>query len=270
MMQRWVERSVAGVLLMLCLWGCGPKVVPLQPLDSVSRDFADRLLARYKEHAQPRAVDADIHLRWSAWTKSGNVDGTLQLAPPASLRLTLLDPLGRPVMILVADGQNFTATDIGSATVYHGRTGSKTWSRYVPESLKPQGMIPLLGGHLRTRELEYVGVGRTAEKGEIWYRFKERGAEVEHRLLLDREEALLRRYLLLDRSGVAAVEVVYENYLSLAQGPYRWPQRMTVSGDQVKGTVSLEVQHVHGVDVLASGVFSPPPSPPHFDVVELP
>lgn len=263
-----------GLLMMaVCaflFWGCSTKVLPLQPLLDDQEVAAERVLHRYLEQPLPEALDADVHLSWDIFGSKGSIDGVLQLQRPASLRLTVLDPLGRALLIIVADDKTFTMIDSRTGRAFQGEVASKTWHRYVPALIEAEDLFYLLGGFVSGAENRlFTGSGRAENNEEIWYVFSDTSGAKEQRLLLDRSGGYLKRRLLIDSERRPAIDILYSDYLPVASGAGQWPGRVAITGESFRGQFRLEVQQLMSVSPLPSGTFDLS-IPRHFTVENMP
>lgn len=251
-------------------WGCSAKVLPLQPLPDDQEVAAERVLLRYLEQPPPEALDADVHLSWDIFGSKGNIDGVLQLQRPASIRLTVLDPLGRALLIIVADDQTFTMVDSRTGRAYKGEVASKTWHQYVPALIEPEDLFYLLGGFVSGVEKRlFTGSGRAENSQEVWYVLSDTLRASEQRLLLDQSGGYLKRRLLLDSESRPAIDILYSDYLPVASGTGQWPGQVIITGESIRGEFRLEVQQVASVAPLPTSTFDLS-IPRHFIVDILP
>ncbi|WP_028582892.1 hypothetical protein [Desulfogranum mediterraneum] len=267
-------------LLLLCswlLWGCGAKIGPLEPLTLPEQSRAAALFQAYQERPKVVALDADVQLNWNFFAGRGMVEGILQLQQPSRLRLSVLDPLGRALLVAATDGSEVTVIDSRSGIAYLGSVDSESWQRYVPEVIAATELSYLLAGQLppdgyALAEVGRIGVGGDGEVGEFWYRL--RGVDRDQTLLvqLDSDQATIRRCLFLDMDQddqEAAVELSYSDYATAGGGQGLWPGRIRLSGSAVGGTVELRLVQVFSVqprDALAR----PPQIPPSYRLEPLP
>ena len=260
-------------MLVVCsflFWGCSAKVLPLQPLPDDQGSAAERVLFKYLEQVPPEALDADVHLSWDILGSKGNIDGILQLQRPASLRLTVLDPLGRALLIIVANNKTFTMIDSRTGSAYKGEVASKTWHKYVPALIEPEDLFYLLGGFVSgAEERLFTGSGRAENSKEVWYAFTDLSGTREQRLLLDQSNGNLKRRLLLDGESRPAIDILYSDYSPVASGAEQWPGQIAITGESVRGDFRLQVQQVASVAPLPSGTFDLH-IPRHFTVDILP
>ena len=254
----------------LLFWGCSAKVLPLQPLPADQGVAAEKVLRRYLGQSAPEALDADVHLSWDIFGSKGNIDGVLQIQRPASIRLTMLDPLGRALLIIVVDDKTFTMVDSRTGRAYQGGVASKTWHQYVPALIEPEDLFYLLGGFVSGAEkCLFAGSGRAENSQAVWYIFNNASKAGTQRLLLDQRGGYLKRRLLLDSESRPAVDILYSDYLSLAPGTGQWPGQVAITGESIRGEFRLEVEQIASVAPLPTGTFDLS-IPRHFSVDILP
>ena len=145
---------------LLFLSGCAGKQPKTLPLSSDRGTGGWALWSDFVARKRPSALDADIRLGWDVLGSKGGVSATVQVQHPALVRFSANDPLGRALILAVADATFFTMVDNRISHVYRGRTDSKFWHSYVPESITPEDLFYFLGGFLPDGE---ATAGRTKQ-----------------------------------------------------------------------------------------------------------
>ena len=262
--------SVLFLSLLTCLLllsGCATKLPQTTPLTLDQQQEAESLLQAFLQFPQPPAVDADIRLGWDVLGSKGGVDGTLQLQPPAFLRFSANDPLGRALYIAVSDGASFTLVDNRSGRIYQGKTDSKFWHSYVPETLRVEDLFFFLGGLLPNVDRRSTKTAQDIEKTGFWYVWKDERS-LTHHVLLNWRSKKMTRHLLFDAHGDLVLDVSYSEYGGPQHVGFDWPRHLQVTGTAITGTLTLQVEKVYSHLQLADSIFQLVP-PPHFTVQQV-
>ncbi|MFP7755965.1 hypothetical protein ACLG6S_15170 [Thermodesulfobacteriota bacterium B35] len=88
---------------------------------------AGSLLARFLGRIMSRRAGCDVTLAWQGYGNHRQVDAVLQAQTPGLVRLSVNDPLGRPLLLLVIDGRRFNP---GGRVAGAGRPSA----RWIPPS----------------------------------------------------------------------------------------------------------------------------------------
>jgi hypothetical protein len=239
---RQVGRFWSATLLLL-LAGCAalpPKGTLLPPEEEVN---ARQLFSRFSARSVPEGVDADIALSWQVYGESGRTAGTLMASHPANLRVSLLDPLGRPWAMLASDGSTFTLVDTQAGIAYDGMVGSETWQEYFPVPVTGGQLLGLLSGQPALDHWQLT----TVRGGETGYWYTLSMADEQLYLLLDATTARLEQALLATGEEVR-VEIRYTGRVEV-EGT-AWPERVTVRGEAFPGTYGVEFKKIYTVSPL--------------------
>ena len=260
--------SVALLFCLLLLSGCATKMPKTAPLAPDQEEEAAALLTSFLRTKPPPALDADIRLGWDILGSKGGVSATLQLQPPAFLRFSATDPLGRALFLVVSDGASFTMVDNRIGRIYQGKTDSKFWHSYVPEALLAEDLFFFLGGMLTKVEMRAVSTAQNVENTGFWYVWKD-GRSMTHHVLLDRWRKEMTRHLLFDPQGELVLDLTYSAYSGARSTEYNWPGHLRITGTAVAGTLTVEVEKMYAQTKLAPATFHLVP-PAHFTVEQVP
>jgi len=262
------DRLLRLLFLVMCcvvaLAGCAskqPKTVPLAP---VEEQEAKTLWADFGSAKRPQALDADIRLQWDVLGSKGGVGASLLVQRPALVRVSANDPLGRTLILAVADASAFTMVDNRSGHAYQGSIHSRFWRSRVPAAVTPWDLLPLLGGFLAEREGGEAAPSRDEAGRGIWYQWRDERKQ-EHYVLLDRESGTMRQRLLFDKRGNQQLVLHYADYRTEDGGDFYWPARLRISGQAITGTLSVQVERVFSCSPQEAAAFRVVP-PPHFTV----
>jgi len=255
------------LLLLLMVSGCAgtlPQTIPLAP---DQQEDADGLFTAFLRTPPPPGLDADIRLGWDVLASKGTIDASLQVQPPAFLRFTATDPLGRALFIVVSDGTTFTMVDSRVGRVYQGRTASKFWHSQVPEALRAEDLFFFLSGSLPPMEKPTVRMGQNLERTGYWYVWQDERT-MNHHILVDRQRLQMVRHLLVDRQGALVVEVRYLAYGDDRKASYNWPRQLEITGKAVTGTLTVQVEKIYPNQPIPAAFELVYPS--HYTVEQVP
>ncbi|WP_028318503.1 hypothetical protein [Desulfobulbus elongatus] len=267
-----VDRSLCLQLLILwcvaILAGCAgkqPKTLPLSPAEERE---AGTLWADFLAGTRPQALDADVRLLWDVPGSKGAVSATLLVQRPALLRVAASDPLGRTLILAVADASAFTMIDNRAGHVYQGTIHSRFWRSYVPAAVAPEDLLPLLGGFLAEGEGEAAAPTRDEAGRGFWYQWRD-GRRQGHYVLLDRESGTMAQHLLFDARGDQVLALEYAEYRKEGGSGRAWPVRLRITGEAVTGTLTVQVEQIFSHSPQEEAAFRVE-SPPHFTVERVP
>jgi hypothetical protein len=266
-------RCCVAFLCCLLLVGCVgklPKTLPLAPLES---EEAAQLWSGLITRVRPQALDADIRLTWDFLGSKGGVGAALLVQQPGLLRCTVNDPLGRSLVMAVADAHSFTLIDNQKGQVYQGNTRSSFWQKYVPKSIAVADLLSLLGGLLPETAPREARADRDEADQGFWYQWTDTQA-MRHHVLVDRQDKSIQQHLLFDAQGIVMLAVQYAEYqqgdVRGAKGAneFAWPHTVQMSGQALKGTLNIQVEKVYShLPQKGAAAFR---LPPHFVVEQVP
>lgn len=266
-----MRSGVSFLPMALCLLifsGCAAKLPKTAALDPAGEKEAQVVFANFLAAKRPAALDADLRLGWDVLGSKGAVAAALQLQPPASLRFTANDPLGRAFLLAVSDGTSFTLVDNRIGHVYRGRTDSKFWHSYVPEAVAPDDLYFFLAGFLPAGEDQAFKSAQDPEKTGFWYVWRDERS-MTHHVLLDRRTAEMRRHLLFDAGQDLVLDLTYSQYSKNAGSGFIWPGSLLITGEAVTGTLTVQTEKIYPQAQLGAATFRLAP-PPHFTVEQVP
>ncbi|MCL2340966.1 MAG: hypothetical protein FWC49_04580 [Proteobacteria bacterium] len=260
-------------LTLLILWcaailaGCAGKQPKTVPLDPAGEQAARTLWRDFVAEKRPQALDADVRLLWDVLGSKGAVAATLLAQRPALLRVTANDPLGRAFILAVADAASFTLVDNRIGHVYQGAVDSRFWRSYVPAAVRPEDLLPLLGGFVAEGE----GVAAAPSQDEagrgIWYQWRDGGQE--QYVLLDQASGTMLQRLVLDGRGDRTLALEYADYRRAAGSGFAWPGQVRITGSAVTGNLTVRVEQIFSHTPREAAAFRVTP-PPHFTVEQVP
>ena len=213
---------LAGLLLLLLLGGCAIRPPTLgEPVLgparlAVEQEFAAAMAQRRQ---RLRCLDAEMEVSWRSLLRSGMLPGYLRLMRPSRLIFFGTDPLGRPVLALMVDGDRFRLVAVADTKAYEGPVGAEAFRRYLPGGVTPEVLTDSLfdwfsGGLPFAPEI--VAVYREREPGEdggYWLELAEpRYARLLYLPATADSPGLVRRIQLFERRGGAPTEIVFDQY----------------------------------------------------------
>ncbi len=254
--------------LLLLLAGCGGRFTALIPLPDSAKDAAEQQLRDFMAQPLPPAVDADVRLHWDVLGYDGSVDGMLQIQPPAYLRLTIVDPLGRPLFILASDGARYTVIDSRAGKAYTGAAGKGMWQRYIPGSLDPAEVFAVLGGRIPEARRRLQSIGE--RDNQRWYVFRDQQGDNTVYYQLDETGTTMVEQVMITEIGEAGIQVTYNGYKRWSKNtekPFLWPEKLTMQGVLVQGDFDIEFKEIVATSQLAPSRFQLT-IPDHYQVIK--
>ncbi len=255
----------AAVLLLL--GGCSAKM-PQQSaqLDGEPLRQAEKRLRSFLNQSCVEAVDSDVQLTWKAYARQETYPAQLEAQAPASLRLALTDPLGRPLLLLGSDGKTFTLADNRKAEGWRGSVEQKTIRRFLPAFIPMDDLFFWLSGRVRGDRMQAAAARLDAE-GTLWWHGGSAGGGVVHILALD-EANHLSRHLVVDRKNDEILfEARYSEYRPTGKD-CSWPGSIVLSGKALEAEYKLDFGAIASHAPIDRQRFEVT-LPPHFTVKEL-
>jgi hypothetical protein len=194
-------------------------------VDNWEQSEARERLAHSLQQNCPDFFDSDVTLSWQAYGSGRTYDATLQAAAPASFRLALVDPLGRPQMIFVSNAHRFTLADNYRAEGYTGPVGGSLMQKYLPANVAREELFFWLTGRPGITQKDVIGVDEDRESGAYWYRLQRKN--MREYLILGPEQ--VERRIMQNSSGEIILDVRYAGYREAASGCLR-PGELVVTG----------------------------------------
>ncbi|BCO09195.1 hypothetical protein GF1_15710 [Desulfolithobacter dissulfuricans] len=250
-MMRWSRGPILFYLallvpLLLVLGGCGTRGPVTVALDRVERPVAEEIWHRFIDRSCSLAVDADLRVGWKAWGQEGTVRATLLLQVPSFLRLALVDPLDRPVVLITGDGTSFTLVDNRTGEAYTGPVEAGFWKKYVPEVLADQELFFLLAGRLEAGRCKVQKIARDREGRGYWYTLR-CADNLRHQVLLS-DSGMMACHRILAGDELE-LEVTYEG--TLGDFPCPWPRTLEIEGERVSGKIVLEFERIYSTEPVS-------------------
>jgi len=247
-----------GVLFLLCgffLTGCAGRLPATVPVAVNARVLLLNRFQDFLDRECAGSVDADVTLSWQALWSGATVRGMLQVRKPAMLRYTAVDPLGRPLFIVVSDGSTFTAVDTLKGEGYTGPVTASFWRRYVPGGISPQELFFWLSGGLRPGELRIDDVRLGKNSSRPWIILSAPGG-LRHQVLFDPDSGRILRHVVTDRDRTILLDVTYSGTVRLQDGSgCPWPEELEIKGAAIPGTIRIRFDRILSEAVLPAATF---------------
>ena len=128
---RWAFLPIVMALLFM-MPGCAPKIPHSLPLAESEISLIRNQLKEFQSRKCRESLDVDVTLEWEMYGKTEKIPGVLQLQSPSFIRYSVVDPLGRQLLILVSDGNTFSLVDNSKAKALTGHVHSDFWNKYIP------------------------------------------------------------------------------------------------------------------------------------------
>ena len=255
----WILFSSISCLLLV--GGCGSKLPRTVAVSGPDLDLVQSRLTRYFDQSCVAAIDSDVRLGWQAYGQLETYPATLQTTAPAFLRFAVVDPLGRPQLLLASNGSTFVLADNRKGVGYTGMTDSDFIHQYLPEGIASQDLFFWLSGRIRKDGLQVLSV-RKAEDGPLFWYEIDYGDRLIHLLGLGRDR--LSRHLVLDENETVLFDAQYSGYFNTTED-CDWPGKIVVSGEGLAAAFTLEFTKMYNFSSLDDQLFQLQ-LPPHFAV----
>ncbi|MCW5200347.1 hypothetical protein VU07_00805 [Desulfobulbus sp. F4] len=213
MRTKWVWLAVVSLLL----GGCAFKLPQTEQLDGKELKKAEERLNAFLGQSCVEAVDSDVKLTGRAYAHQETYPAAMQAAAPASLRLALNDPLGRPLLLLGSDGKKFTLADNRKSLGYTGSMELKFIRRFLPAFISMDDLFFWLSGRVRPERMR-AAAARLDGEGRVWWHggTSDDGKTV-HILALDEQNHLSRHLVADKQTDKILFEARYSDYKKNAE-----------------------------------------------------
>ncbi len=199
------------VLASVLLAGCAHRIPLHRPLGREGEVRARELLAAIQQRQKIDALDADVTVTWSGYGRKIHFRGGLQAVASGRFRLSALDPLGRPLFLLVVQESTFTFLDTRQGSGYTGPVDSDFLHRYIPASVTPAILFSLVTARLPDMGLDKVSIGLGEREASLWFTFPF-GKNGRWLAEVDVARGLVTRQLLVDGADNLVVDFYYDGY----------------------------------------------------------
>ena len=252
------------IFYLLLMSGCASKLPQTVAVSGSDLEVVQERLNHFLDQSCVTAFDSDVRLGWQAYGQKETYSATLLATFPASLRFAVVDPLGRPMLLLVINGNTFTLADNIEGEGYTGRLDSDFIRRYLPEGISGDVLFFWISGRIRQQGLQVLSA-RRAEEGELFWYEIDYGDRLIHLLGLDRDHLI--RHLVLDEEDTVIFDVQYSGY-SATPEECIWPGKIVVTGEALAADFTLDFTRIYSFSPLQEQLFQLQ-LPPHFTVREV-
>ncbi|WP_417911831.1 lipoprotein insertase outer membrane protein LolB [Candidatus Electronema sp. TJ] len=254
-------------LAALLLGGCAARL-PQQTsqLSGAELKQAEERLSRFLSRSCVEAVDSDVRLTWRAYAQQETYPASVQAAAPALLRLSLNDPLGRPLFLLAADEKRFTLADNQKSQGYTGSTELRFVRRFLPTFIPVNDLFFWLSARVRPERMQAAAV-RVDRDGGFWWHGGSPDGKTVHILALDAKNRLSRHLIADKQTDEILFEARYSDYLATTSD-CAWPGRIELSGKSLEADYAIEFSEIFSFAPIDRQRFQIT-LPPHFTVKEM-
>jgi len=256
---------LALLFSVLLLAGCAGNLPPTIPLTGAQVEDASALVQRIRERRCPDFLDADVTINWQGYGQSRTLSATLQVSERSGLRVSFLDPLFRPFLILAAGGTTFILVDNQQGRAYTGRVDSSFLHKYIPAGLQLSTCFSLLAARFPSIKTPLLRCARSEKENTYWFVFTGRNGGRQH-LEIDPDSGLLLRQLLVDADQSIILDVRYDSYQFLQKECF-YPVHIFIEGKDISGSMQISLDKLYNTP-LADAIFHLE-IPEHFRVTEV-
>lgn len=176
------------------------------------------------------------------------------LQPPERLRATIIDTMGRPLLILIGSGDSFTLVNSPRGEALIGTVYGLTRETDRPVDLQAGDVISLLTGRFFPPPPLLEDMRRDKEIAAfVWLYFSAEG-DIRHNILFDPQTGRIMRDILHDGEGNILLDV---RYLRENEGAAECslPDGLVISGDALGGEVTLKYDLVMRPQAIPDNTF---------------
>ena len=237
-----------ALLLLILPAACARKAPPLLPLPPErAAQIRQQLLAR---PPGPEGLDLDLEVSLQAYGRGRfSLPASLQMLRRGYLRFSGLDPLGRPLFVLVAGGDRFTLIDTGQGRAYTGGLDAEYLHRYLPAHLDLPTCFDLLAARLPPLASTAFSLGSVQGTATVWLAVTRK--QYSRRAELDPASGRLFRQLIVGPQDRVAVQVRYRYENDAA----KQPRALIIDGEAVTGTIELIVTRRYPASSMNPDIF---------------
>lgn len=166
-------------------------------------------------------------LSFQSEDESYSFQEALLLQVPAHIRMEILSPFGNPVVLMVANENNFSIFDMNRKKFYQGRASQENLYRFLQLPLKPEDLINLLSGNIPHLDSD-APVKEVVISNKKVYLLE--GSDDHYlgkwRMWIDSQNYVPLRVALFSLDGEVLYDVYYEDFQSV--NDYRFPGELTI------------------------------------------
>jgi outer membrane lipoprotein-sorting protein len=137
----------AALLLALLLAGCPRGPIQFGAQGEIT-DARQMLAILAKQDARFVTLQGDAKFKVESPQANGTVSQYLAVTRPAALHIETFNFFGKPVSVLVSDGERFSLYDADKNIFYEGPATVEAMSRFLPIALAPVEVVALMLGQV--------------------------------------------------------------------------------------------------------------------------
>ncbi len=259
---RWISTLI--LLLFLFLPGCASKIPSSLPLAEGEKTVVLNQLQEFQKRRCAQSLDADVTLEWQMYGRTEKIPSVLQLQSPSFLRYSVVDPMGRQLLILVSDGNSFTLVDNRKAKALTGQVESNFWNKYIPDFITSKDYISWLTGRLPEDFFEMYEIRQDKESVEFVWLLTKWKKNIRHHVLFSPKDNQVIRHVVEKDDNEILLDVVYSHYDSSTQY-CRKPSQLKIEGAKVTGTLKVHFDEFFPENPISPNIFHLT-LPDHFSV----
>lgn len=240
----------SACVFFLLLSGCAPKLPQTVAVSGHELEIGQSGLNRFLQQPCVTAIDSDVRLQWQVYGHQETYPATLLAATPSFLRFAIVDPLGRSLMLLAADGSSFTLADNRKGIGYTGQMESDFIYKYLPYGISGKDVFYWLSGRIRSNGMQILSTRKGKDDTFFWYEV-DYGDRLIHLLGVDGD--LLNRHLVLDGETIL-YDVQYSGYTDTT-AECRWPGKIVITGERLTTDLTLEFTKTYSFSPLSEKLF---------------
>jgi hypothetical protein len=244
-----LSTTVLGVLLCGC-----PHRIEFGPEGEIT-DAKQMVALLAKQDARFVTLQGEVKLKVQSPQGSGTVSQFLAVTRPAALHIETFNFFGKPVSVLVSDGDRFSLYDADKNVFYGGPATTESMARFLPIALAPEEAVALILGQVPRIPAQSATLVLDAERGR--YRLTLKAGEIQQVLEIDPKTLDILRSTV---TGAEAYNLQLEDYRNEPGG--RFPHQITL--DAPASNVELTYKYgdvkVNGAPDLTLFHQDPPPS----------
>ncbi len=252
--------TVLLFLLVILVPGCAYQVPRYQSLSMERQTQARRLLANIQQRHKVNVLDADVTVTWSGYGKKLHFSGGLQAVRTGRIRLSALDPLGRPIFLVVLNDASFIFLDTRQGRGYTGPVDSDFLHKYIPAGVTPATLFSLFTTQLPDMDVGNVIIGQGDREGCYLYIFPY-GQNLKRMVEVDALSGVVFRQMLVDESGKLIVDMHYNGYpvackTNVQAKAIILPAHVRIEGSSLPGSISIAIDRLYTKNDLPASLFT--------------
>lgn len=223
--------SVAALLWVLVLTGCA-RPPWTEPVDEQRHQHLVAVYEQQREQGRRcgDGFDGDMVLHWETSLESVSLAGYYQIQRPSSLRLTVANPLGQPLLAVASNGVDYQVLHVPRRTFYSGSLRSYALRHQLPLPMLVGPWFDRLTGRPIGGGVRIEAVSDDRSGRGVWFTLvtdKEPSFPVEH-LLMEPDGGGVVERIVVGEDGEMHARVTYADWQPI--GPCLQPLQVTVAG----------------------------------------